>query len=344
MDKIEQFITQSKIKHLKRIGLCPNDDDEYQELLHQIEQKEEKKETLRNNYDILCLISNSINHAYNSYLHDDDEYRELLNKSNEIKKEMKSVRERARDFVFLFNVDTLRTFGSEKALNEYLLDDECYKKLKKQLESIEKKRKTMEEEGDIIYDYISNLENIERKRNEFELVLSSDSYEEIDLGMTEVDNALKNISKEIKDLQDKNKEIKDQFFAIIQKKGHLLHITINDEDEEEIDLYKFFKNYKTTNWKEYYDETEIKQLEEEKNKYINEYGHWYLKGGKIVLDISDEEYEKICKISPPFLFKIEEYIQEVYDKGYNGGYDDGYNSGYADGHNSGYDEGRLHGD
>ena len=30
MDKIEQFITQSKIKHLNRIGLCPNDDDEYQ--------------------------------------------------------------------------------------------------------------------------------------------------------------------------------------------------------------------------------------------------------------------------------------------------------------------------
>ncbi len=42
MDKIEQFITQSKINHLKRLGLCPNDDDEYQELLHQIEQKEEK--------------------------------------------------------------------------------------------------------------------------------------------------------------------------------------------------------------------------------------------------------------------------------------------------------------
>ena len=341
MDKIEQFITQSKINHLKRLGLCPNDDDEYQELLHQIEQKEEKKETLRNNYDILCLISNSINDAYNSYLHDDDEYRELLNKSNEIKKEMKSVRECACDKYILFNHDTWRKFGFEKALNEYLLDDECYKKLKKQLESIEKKRKTMEEEGDIIYDYISNLENIEKsmERNEFELVHSSDSYEEIDLGMTEVDNEnleyLKNIPKEIKDLQVKNKEIKDQFFAIIQKKGHLLHITINDEDEEEIDLYKFFKNYKTTNWKEYYD----KQLEEEKNKYINEYGHWYLKGGKIVLDISDEEYEKICKISPPFLFRIEECIQEVYNKGYNEGHGDGYNEGHEDGYNEGYNNG-----
>lgn len=338
MDKIEQFITQSKIKHLKRIGLCPNDDDEYQELLHQIEQKEEEidkeRKQLRRNYDTLCLIRNRINGAYNSYLHDDDEYRELLNKSNEIKKEMESVRKRARDFVFLFHDDTLRTFGFEKALNEYLLDDECYKELKKQLESIEKKRKTMEEEGDIIYDYISNLVEIDSEDNYYEdndsEVVELDDYDEDD--ETEEEDIIE-ISKA------KNKEIKDQFFAIIQKKGHLLHITINDEDEEEIDLYKFFKNYKTTNWKEYYDETEIKQLEEEKNKYINEYGHWYLKGGKIVLDISDEEYEKICKISPPFLFRIEECIQEVYNKGYNEGHGDGYNEGHEDGYNEGYNNG-----
>ena len=344
MDKLEQFITQSKINHLKRLGICPNDDEGYQELLHQIEQKKEEidkeRKQLRRNYDTLCLINEKI-----SFLENDEEYQKLREKYRQMKELIEQFDESdtwRATWLDIWNYCKILNLN-EKDLDEDIDIIQMQKDLSKRIEPIKKRIKEKEKEEEILNDYIFNLIKIEKgERYHFELEFkqvhsldygSDDYYEHC------LESELKEISEKIEDLKSNNDKLKDQFFTIIQEKGHLLHI--KNDDEEKIDLNKFFINeYKPTNWEQYYKfDLDIKQIEEKKKNYTNEWGHWYLNGKKIVLDISDEEYEKLCKISPPFLFRIEECIQEVYNKGYNEGHEDGYNEGHEDGYNEGYNNG-----
>lgn len=372
MNRYEQFITQSKINHLKRLGLCPNDDDEYKKLLHQIEQKrkeiEEEFEKDRELFEINSIKLRFINRKIQSYVN-----REFWYHHNENVEEYWRYHDDAKD---------IRELLSKKDLNIGLVTDISYEELYKKLEEAKKQIKRIEKlikEEDIkYYYYCSNLLEIE---NMIEHILSFllngliqpdefyDKKEEYN--NVRIMKQIKKYSKEISELINENEEIKDQFLTIIQEKNQLSHFDKKDdvEDDEEyydekkydsdlryvmfkkgyeeedlmdIDLYNFFKNeYKIPNWKQY---LEINQL----TKYTYEYGHWYLQGKNIVLDISDEEYEKLCKISPPFLFRIEECIQEVYNKGYNEGHEDGYNEGYnigkKNGYNNGYDDGYRMGD
>lgn len=330
MDKIEQFITQSKINHLKRLGLCPNDDDEYQELLHQIEQKEEKCKELKSNYTTLCLIKEKIEkESIHSFL----EIYES-NRRNILESKARQIKEQLSNFYKSdYRYQQLLKIGNETL---------------KEIHKIDNKR-------DIIIKYISNLVEIDSEDNYYEdndsevdnhdendVIEEENNYDEDDV--TEENDYDEDDETEEEDFIEiskaKNEEIKDQFFNIIQRQSQKLDI--RNEDCKQIDLYNFFKNdYKTPDWKQYNEfKLEINQLMEKERKYTNEYGHWYLQGKKIVLNISNEEYEKICKISPPFLFRIEECIQEVYNKGYNEGHEDGYNEGY----NNGYDDGYRMGD
>ena len=67
-----------------------------------------------------------------------------------------------------------------------------------------------------------------------------------------------------------------------------------------------------------------------KQEYLNNYipaqdGHWYDKEKK-VLELTDEEYELLCKRFPPYITMVKGFIQEIYNKGYRTGYRDGENN------------------
>lgn len=299
MDKLEQFITQSKINHLKRLGLCPNDDDEYQKLLHQIEQKKQESEKEQKQSSRIYNILLEINTL--DLLHEGQSLQDLEFKRDQMNKQLTDIT----------SCNPTR-FGKQLVINTRYI-------LRQKINEISGIINELDKENKIFHKYISNLVIIDRDYFEDE-----ESVEKNDVERLKVEN----------------KEAEDQFFSIIKNVGNATIYNDNDTENIDINLYDFFKNdYTSPDWNRYHKfDLEIEQLEEKKKNYTNEYGHWYLNSKKI--DISDEEYEELCKISPPFLFRIEECIQEVYNKGYNEGHEDGYNEGY----NNGYDDGYRMGD
>lgn len=202
-------------------------------------------------------------------------------------------------------------------------------------------------EKDILFKYISNLIYID-KPNHFLI-------EEKHIDIIRITKETP--SQEMKELKkEENKKIQEQFFSII-KEGYQIQqkaiengkeiddglklINCTEKDMLLIKIANFFKDYKTPDWKQHHEiELEIVKLNQEIRKYSFKNEHWFKQGNqKKVIDISDEEYDKLCKIYPPFLLKIEEYIKDVYEKGKTEGYSLGENNGYNEGYNRGYDDG-----
>lgn len=302
MDKtLEKFLAQSKENHLKRIGLIANADEEYNALCRQIEQKENECKEIR---------------------HKNDELKSVL-----VKLQTKSVFPEFRsednkviiDYLHnLLIIDTPSLKSTEKDL------------LKEQQYIDERDQRVMDNSAE----YIEMLKKDVEDKKEF----------------------MERRAQRISDAKNQNQKIKDKFISLI-KEGlqiaqkeieeaedlgdGLLGVVTSDTSMLSRDIFSLLKDYKTTDWEQYYKlESDIHRLSYEQRKYKFEHGHWFLPHmEKKTIDLSDEEYDKICKFYPPFLLKIEEYIHEVYEKGYKKGNDDGYSTGYKKGSNDGYSAG-----
>ncbi len=310
---LENFLAQSKENHLKRIGLITNADEEYNALCLQIEQKDNECKEIRYKYDELMSVLFK--------LQTKSVFPEFRSEDNKV----------IIDYLHnLLIIDTPSLKSTEKDLlmeQQYIVHrnrtDEWLKSNK--LTPLDLKMVTDE------YEYIERLKKDVEDKKEF----------------------MGNRAQRISDAKNQNRKIKDKFISLI-KEGlqiaqkeieeaedlgdGLLGVVTSDTSMLSRDIFSLLKDYKTTDWEQYYKlESDIHRLSYEQRKYKFEHGHWFLPNmEKKAIDLSDEEYDKICKIYPPFLLKIEEYIQDVYEKGYKKGNDDGYSAGYHQGYDDGY--------
>ena len=307
MDKtVEKFLAQSKKKHLERIGLISNCDEEYDALCLQIEQNQKERDTISRKYNELghLLAEIECTKIFAPYRNDDNDViinyltnLMLIDSPTFIPIE-KELNEKQK---YIDHIDQVTVGDKTETFIEFLKADvkdknECLKERSKKIEAA----KTYNQK--VQYKFISLInEGLQIARKEIE---------------------------ETKDYDDGLKLVNLSEASMLSQK-----------------IARFLNDYKTPDWERYYKlESDIKGLYIEKSKYTFENGHWFLRGKeRTVVDLSDEEYEKICKIHPPFLLNIEEYIQDVYEKGYKKGYkkgnDDGYSKGSDDGYSAGYKQG-----
>ena len=301
MDKtVEKFLAQSKKKHLERIGLISNCDEEYDALCLQIEQNQKERDTISRKYNELGHLLAEIECTKIFYRDDDNDV--IINYLTN-----------------LMLIDSPTLIPIERELNEE----------QKYIDHIDQVMV-----GDKTETFIEWVKADVKDKNE----------------------CLKERSNRIEAAKTYNQKIQNKFISLINEglqiareeigaaKDYDGGLKLGDLSEASIfsqKIARFLNDYKTPDWKLYYKlESDINKLNREKSNYIFENGHWFLRGKeRTVVDLSDEEYDKICKIHPPFLLNIEEYIQEVYEKGYKKGNDDGYSKGSNDGYSAGYKQG-----
>ena len=326
MDKtLETFLAQSKEKHLKSIGLFfKNYDTEYHELFHQIEQaNEEIQNKLSFNRELnLALAEITI---INENVFSDQ--KEIIKK-------------------YLFNLLALDRRDYHKYIVDYNVGEWTTN------------HESMEEE-------INTLKNLIIQTKEGHAAgYDIDRLEEY---VNERECAINSRKELLSKAKEENDKIKDQFFAIINNYIEVAKKEVeNGEDIGDglksvhpsaesilaIRIARILRNYKPTDWEGIQQlEKKANQLKRDITKYKQENGHWYLNGEeKKVIEVSDEDYERICIIHPPFLCEIEKYIQQIYNKGHEKGYSEGesdgystgYSKGYSVGYSDGYDEGERY--
>ena len=326
MDKtLEIFLSQSKEKHLKSIGLFfKNYDTEYHELCHQIEQaKEEIQNKLSFNRELnLVLVEITVINE------------NVFSDQKEIIKN------------YLFNLLAL----DREDYHKYLVDST--------VDELTTNHESMEEEINILKNLI--LQTKEGHAVGYDINRLEEYVNERECAI----NSRKELLSKAKEENDK---IKDQFFAIINNYIEVAKKEVeNGEDIGDglksvhpstesilaIRIARILRDYKPTDWEGIQQlEKKVNQSKRDLTKYKQENGHWYLNGEeKKVIEVSDEDYERICIIHPPFLCEIEKYIQQIYNKGHEKGYSEGesdgystgYSKGYSVGYSDGYDEGERY--
>lgn len=380
---LNEFLKKNKERHLVFLKLYVHQDDEHEELSRKIEiaeselKKYEISHTLRASvFDFpdglfkpevkeyivnLSLLQSErkILHSLNEYLKKtppectlteviakDHEQLEKLEQEPEIVKRNKLVKklETKKDHLVELEFEMSKRTPFHPQTERHIEISNTINKLRNQIGNIEDEISKLKPQTDHIDIAPTILKRAIREAEHIKgLSEEATKYQNKITELEQRNQEIKPIvAEELQKALDEGKEAKQNGKPL---GDGLLFVNLSKRTLQAIEIAEALNEYKEP------DPDEIKklklklhQLHTEEDKYIQEDGHWYMRGEKKkVIDINDEDYERLCKFNPQYLMRIQETIGNIYARGKKDGYAEGESDGYAAGEKDGYSKGEKDG-